>query len=260
MAEEQENKTEETPAADEVKPAGGKKKLFLGGGVVGLLGAAYLAATMAVPSTDQPRRFQGPFVIPLFEDKFHVNLDEDGYTRFLQMNVNLVYVAYEEAYVTARIADALYQPYLRDAMLQASFTKRIEEVLGDQVVLTVYLEEIRDAVDPILFPVHVGTGSKPTDLDIESGVGPGLSIGDSTFRGRYDEHVLHVDLPAGTVRLDEGPDGPFAGHEEDLEVTNAEGLTLFLDMTAVEEEFQGEISVGVQGRVRKILAMDLLVQ
>lgn len=245
-------------AAPEKKPRG-KKGLILGG-VVGLLGFAYVAAMMAVPAKDNVRRFDGPFVVPLFDEKFHTNLDDEDHTRFLQMNMNLVFVAYEEAYVAARRIDPLYQSYMLDAILRVSFTKRIDQVLGDQVALGVYLEEIRTAVDPILFPVHVGAGEKPTALDPESGLGPGLSIEDSTLREGWDEHVLHVDATAGTLRLDEGPETAFQGHEDDLEVRDDRGRSVFVDVTAVVKDFQGEVKVGTKGRLRRVLANDLLVQ
>jgi flagellar basal body-associated protein FliL len=177
---------EQEKQAEQPPPKGGKKKLMLVGGGVGLLGFAYLAAMMAMPAASEVRRFAGPFVVPLFDEKFHTNLDEEDHTRFLQMNMNLVFVAYEEQYVATRRADPLYKSYMLDAILRVSFTKRIDQVLGDQVALGVYLEEIRAAVDPILFPVHVGEGEKATALDPDSGLGPGLSLEDSTFRGSFD--------------------------------------------------------------------------
>ena len=44
-----ENPESETPEEGEGAPKKSKKKLFLGGGVLGLIGAAYLAASAAVP-------------------------------------------------------------------------------------------------------------------------------------------------------------------------------------------------------------------
>jgi hypothetical protein len=256
MAEEEKN---EAPPKEK-KPAKKGKKGLLVGGFVGLLGFAYLAAMMAIPAGNEVRRFAGPFVVPLFDEKFHTNLDDEDHTRFLQMNMNLVVVAYEEAYVAARRLDPLYQSYMLDAILRVSFTKRIDQVLGDQVALGVYLEEIRTAVDPILFPVHIGEGMKPTELDPASGLGPGLSIEDASLREAWDEHVLHVDAAARTLRLDEGPEVPFQGREDDLEVRDDRGRAVFIDVTGIVEDFVGEVKVGTKGRLRKVLAKDLLVQ
>jgi len=52
----------------------------------------------------------------------------------------------------------------------------------------------------------------------------------------------------------------FDGDETDLEVPTADETVLFLDVTGVEEDFLGEVQVGVMGRVRRILWNEVLIQ
>jgi hypothetical protein len=259
MADE-EKKEGAAPEATEAKAGGKRKPLVLGAGFVVVLIAAYFAALMAVPSKHKERRFEGPFSLQLFNEKIHVNLAEEGKKRFLQMNFNVIFVAYEEAYVQHRVADPLYLPYVDDAVRRVSMLKTIDDLIGDKAATGIYLEEIREAIDPILFPVHVGNTEKPTAPDEASGIGPGLSIGKSTFRGPLDQHVLHVDGKARTVRLDDGPEVAFQGDEHDVEVRDAQDRTVYLDVSAFEEGFQGDLPIGVHGQVREILLKDLLIQ
>jgi hypothetical protein len=259
MAEPNEQETPEAPEAEAAAPARKPKALKLGVGAAIILALAFAAVTLGVPGEGEARRFAGPFVVPLFEEKVNSNLAEEGRKRFLQMNMNVVYDAYEEAYVVARIGDPLYMPFLRDAVLRVNITKNVDQVF-DRVSMSTYLEEIREAVEPILFPVHVGDTARPTDRDPESGLTPGLSMNEATFRGALDEHVLVVDAVAGTLRLGEGPETAFEGGESDLEVRDERGRTLYLDVTSLEEGFRGEVPVGVKGRVRRILCQDFLVQ
>lgn len=257
MADEPKNENED---AQEPQATKSKKPLFLGGGAVLLLGLAYLAATLAVPGQREIRRFKGPFVIQLFANKIHINLNVDGKKRFLQMNFNAVYTAYEESYVAARVADPLYLPYIDHAVRAVSMQKTIDDVMGGQTRTQLYLQEIREVVGPILFPVHVGPTEKPTDRDEASGLAPGLSIGEATFRVPFDQGRLFVDGPARTVRLGEGEPVEFDGSEDDLRVADEQGRVVYLDVTALEATFQGELPIGIKGSVREVLLKDLLVQ
>lgn len=258
MADEEKNENKGAEDAGEEKKS--KKPLFLGGGIALLLGLAYVAATMAVPSPKEIRRYAGPFVVQLFPDKIHINLNEEGKKRFLQMNFNVVYMAYDEAYISARIADPLYSPYVHDCIRRVSMPKKIEDVMGGPARTQLYTQEIRDAIGPILFPVHIGATVKATDQDLESGIAPGLSHSKATFRPPFDEGLLKIDSAAMTVQLGEGEAVEFKGTEDDLELTDELGRTLFLDVTGLNPEFSGDVSVGIHGAVREVLVKDLLVQ
>jgi hypothetical protein len=254
MAEEE--KTNEEGEAPEEKKS--KLPMMLGGGGVAVLGLAYLAATMAVPSPKVVRRFSGPFVVQLFEDKIHINLNEEGKKRFLQMNFNVVYTAYEEPYMAARVADPLYMPYVDDCIRRVCMLKKIDDVTGNNQDL--FLQELRSSLGPIIFPVHVGATPKPTDRDEASGISPGLSIGKATFRSPFDEGLLYVDAVALTIRLGDGEEVTFEGTENDLELTDERGGIVYLDMTSITEEFKGEVPIGVHGTLREVLLKDLLIQ
>ena len=101
--------------------------------------------------------------------------------------------------------------------------------------------------------MHLGDAATPLAADSASGLRPGDSAFLGTLRGRYEDHTLHVDVPAKTVRLDDGEDTAFLGTEVDLMVANAEQNYLFLNVTELNPEFVGELKVGVKGRLRKVL-------
>jgi len=235
------------------------KKLFVMGGAVGGLAVAFIAALMAVPSKHVAKVFDGPFVAPLTGEKVQVNLNEAR--GFLILDLNITYDAYQESYFLARSEDALAQAEIKDALVALASAKTRADI-SDPVNKPVLMEEIRAAVDPLLFPVHVGEGrnKKATDADKASGLRPGLSSHLGTFRGEYEQHRLHVDAQEGTVRLDEGPPVAFTGDETDLEVASASGLVLYLDVTGLKPGFDGDVKVGCMGRVRRILWNEVLIQ
>jgi hypothetical protein len=100
----------------------------------------------------------------------------------------------------------------------------------------------------------------PTRADPTSGVGPGMSAHDSTFRGEHDLHLLKVDAVERSLQIDDGPVIGFEGHETDLSVTTADDSVLYLDVSGLKDGFQGEVRVGVMGRVRRILWNEVLIQ
>lgn len=245
------------PAEGEEAPKKSKKKLVLGGGVVGGLAVAFAAAMMAVPKKDAERPLEGPFVAPLTPEKVQVNLA--GAKNFLILDLNIVYDAYEEAYFLARAEDPLMNAEIKDALVALTSAKTREEV-ADPVNRPVLMEELRGAVAPLLFPVHVGEAKVATAADPKSGIGPGLSAHKGTFRGEREQHVLRVNGADKTVQVDDGPVIGFEGHETDLAVTTAAETVVYLDVSRLKEDFEGEIRLGVMGRVRRILWNEVLIQ
>jgi hypothetical protein len=116
------------------------------------------------------------------------------------------------------------------------------------------------ALDPVLFPIHVGNEHEAHGRHEESGLRPGRSIARSSMRGPYFEHALHVDSDGKTIQLDEGPTHHFEGDETDLAVEDASGRTLYLDVSELEPGFAGEIHVGPLGRVLNVYFGNILTQ
>lgn len=257
MAEEENNEPDLAPD-EESAPSGKKKGLIVGGGFVALIATAWIAATMAVPSIPQRLMFEGPFVAPLSDTDVMVNLQGDGNKRYLVMNLNIEFDAYAADYVEKRRLNALYASQLKDALISVASRKEIEQV-SDEVEKEIFKDEIREAVAPIIFPIHVGE-SESGGPDEESGLRPGISTARSTLREPHAEHVLHVNAVDRTVRLDDGPAVKFRGTETDLLVSDGLGRTIYLDVTRVKEDFDGDLKVGVHGRARNVYWEKILVQ
>lgn len=254
-----ENEETEAKSEDRAPAAGGKKKLVLfGGGGLAIVALAFVAATMAMPKQGvEPVEFKGPFVAPLTEGKIQVNLA--GSKSFLIVNLNLNYEAVSESYFEGRNLDPVYVAELTDVLVATASSKTREDI-EDPVNKPVFLEEIRRAVDPLLFPVHLGDTKSPADVDAASGLGPGLSARLGTFRAPFGERFLHVDAAKKTIRLGDGPDVVWTERDPDLELEDGAGATLFVDVSRVEEDFAGEVPIGVRGRVRRILWNEVLIQ
>ena len=248
---------EDKQEGEEEAPKKSKKKLFTIGGVVGGLAVAFLAAMMAMPKKDVEKSFAGPFVGKLTENKVQVNL-ADGKS-FLILDLNIVFDAYDELYYTTRSEDPLAIAEVKDALVALTSAKARDDV-ADPINKPILMEEIRAAVDPLLFPVHLGSAAAPTDADKDSGVRPGLSAHLGTVRGEHDQHLLKLNAVDKTVQIDDGPVIGYEGHEADLEVDAADETVLYIDVTGIEEDFEGEIKVGVMGRVRRILWNEVLLQ
>ena len=243
--------------ADGEAPKKSKKKLFTIGGVIGGIAIAFLAAMMGVPKEETARVFAGPFVAPLTAEKVQVNL-ADGKS-FLILDLNIVYDSYDEAYYIARSENPLATAEIKDVLVALTSSKGREDV-ADPVNKPILMEEIRAAVDPLLFPVHLGDAEAPTDADSTSGVRPGLEAHLGTFRGEHDQHLLKINGVDKTVQVDDGPVIGYEGDESSLEVPTVDELKLYLDVTGIDPEFQGEIKLGVMGRVRRILWNQVLLQ
>jgi len=246
-------------AASEGAPNKSKKKLLLGGGTVSVIAAGALAAMMAVPSKNVQRVYEGPFSQSLFEEEFHCNIQEEGRARFLQMSPVANYLAYDGEYLSTRMTDSLFAPALHDRVFQVASRKSLKEIYGE-INESTFMEELADAINPVLFPVHIGSGTLPWDLDDVSGLRPGLSSAKNTFRGRFDEHMLHVDATQGELWIDDGPRSSFEKGDLDVRVVTAEGNLLFIDTSRLVEDFVGQRKVGVKGQVVQVLPIGLMVQ
>jgi hypothetical protein len=258
-------------AAEAAPKSGGRKLLLGGGGIVAVLGLALALALMGVP-VKQPEvpRLEGPFVTGLSKSDIQVNLSGEGSKRYLVMRLNAEYYAYDEAYVAGRLAggdgteaaaseDPLYTATLQDAMLRLAATKTRDQVT-DPVMIDAFLEELREAVDPVLFPVCIGDSKSQRQRDSVSGLRTGDSTLESSLRGLLHESALLVDAAAKTISLDGGPPVRFEGTERDLRVVSKDGASAYVDVTGIVPEFSGEVPIGVPGRVRGIYRESFLVQ
>jgi len=253
--------------ADEEKPqtktaaktggSGKKKFLLFGGGGIGLLALAFVLAMVGVPGKQESKTFKGPFVAPLTAEKVQVNLT--GSKSYLILDLNVVYDAYDESYFAERSADPLTIAEIRDALVALASSKSRDDV-SDKVNKPIFMEEIRAAVEPLLFPVVLGDASQPHESDSKSGLTFGLSSSLATFRGPYEEHALHIDGGARTIQLDDGPVRKWTEEDGDLEVVAADGTTLYCDPTGVEPSFVGDVKVGVKGYPRRVLLKEILIQ
>ena len=147
---------------------------------------------MAVPSKEQDHPFKGPYYLPLFEEEFVSNVADDHFTRFLKTSPAVEAFAYDETYTTQRAGDLLYQSWLQNDLGMLLRSMSLEEVYGGTEG-QLFAQRVRRTVEPILFPVHIGSTIAHLDRDEESGLRPGDSYRRATFRGRFHDHVLKVD-------------------------------------------------------------------
>ncbi len=259
MAEEKDKKEEgAAPEAEQAAPKKSRKSLLLGGGVLGLIAAGWAVSLVAMPGRSRERMFSGPFVVTLSPDEVQVNLLGEGGKRFLVMTLQAEFDAYEEAYATSRVGDTLYQAKLKDALIRVGRQKTKAE-LDDAVGEDVFKEEVREAIDPLLFPLHFHA-EDVNGADEASGLRPGRSIERSSLRGGYWAHTIELDEEGKKARLDEGPETTFAGDEQDLVLENEHHETVYVDVSQLEPGFEGRVQVGTFGRIRKIYFGKLLVQ
>jgi len=238
--------------------------VLLGGGVVGLIALAWALSLVAVPAGGKHdgggHRIGGPFVADVSPSAgFQVNLAGDGGKHYLSLKLDVEVDAFEEGYATARATQPLYQAKLTDAVLRTAAQKTKGE-LDNAVGREVFREELRVALDPVLFPVHVGDEHAPENAHEESGLRPGPSIARSSLRGLFYEHALHVDSARRLVRLDRGKEVTFQGDETDLFVSDERGKGVYVDVSALHGDFVGEVPVGTFGRVRNVYFNTFLTQ
>jgi len=265
MATEEKKSAEESAAAPAASaPSSAKKKgVFMGGGLVGLVALAWALSLVAVPGKgehEEAHRLGGPFVADISPSAgFQVNLAGDGGKHYLSLNVKVEVDSFEEAYATARASEPLYQAKLTDAVLRTASQKTKSE-LDNTVGREVFRDELRVALDPVLFPVHVGNEHDAEDAHEESGLRPGRSAARSTQRGLFYEHHLELDAERKRIALDDGAEIGFSGDETDLFVADARGKGVYVDVTALHPDFHGRVSCGAFGRVRNVYFNTFLTQ
>lgn len=249
-------------AASAPRTSGKQKGMFLGGGVVGLIALAWALSLVAVPSTHRgvEHRIAGPFVVEVSPSAgFQVNLAGDGGKHYLALKLNAEVDAFQETYAGARASQPLYQAKLTDAVLRTAAQKTKGE-LDHAVGREVFREELRLALDPVLFPVHVGDERAPENAHEKSGLRAGRSSSRASMHGLFYEHGLHVDAARKSIRLDDGREVAFLGDETDLFVADARGKGVYVDVSALHADFVGEVPVGTFGRVRNVYFNTFLTQ
>lgn len=252
------NENEEGAEGEEKKSKGPLKLL---GGIVGLIGAGAMLAVMAKPSKEVLPKFTGPAMHSFFLDGEIVgNPLDDNFSRYLKFSPSCSFFAYDLAYPESRRLDEHYETLLKETMQFTISQYRMTEVMAGAAreAFSAALEEI---AEPILFPVHVGMTAIPYDADEESG----LRVGDSqerhgTFRGAFYDHVLKVNQANGTIQLDDGKEVSFGGSEYDLLIEADDGSKLYVDVSNLNEGFEGEVHVGVMGRIRRMFTGDIIAQ
>lgn len=257
MADEKENE-EEQQEEPEKAPSGKKKAMLLVGGAVAVPALAFVLALMAVPGEKKIPKYLTGLVGPLTETKIQVNLGNQM-ERFFVFEHNVVYEAYEDTYYANRTSDPLYVAYLTDALIGLAASKSPDQVY-ELAYESAFREEIKGVVEPLLFPVHVGHGATPMEMDVESGLKPGQSSLLATFRGPFYEHVIRIDDDKREIQLDQGPVVKYEGDERDLVLYSEDEETVYVDVSEVVDGFRGEVQTGVMGRVLQILKKDTLIQ
>jgi flagellar basal body-associated protein FliL len=244
-------------------PVAKKKSALLGGGIVSLIALAWALSIVAVPdgrTGGGHPALAGPFMADISPSAgFQVNLAGDGGKHYLSLKLSVEVDAFEESYAAARATQPLDLARLTDAVLRTASQKTKGE-LDSAVGREVFREELRVALDPVLFPVHVGDPVSPAGAHPASGLRPGRSIARATLRGLFHDHVLRLDAADKTVRLDDGEEVAFRGDEDDLYVSDARGRGVYLDVSGVHGEFDGDVPVGTFGRVRNVYFGTFLTQ
>lgn len=263
MADE-ENK-DDPEAEDGAPEEGGEKKskgnVKLLGGVIGLIGAGTMLAVIAMPKTTKAPSYVGPSMHVFLPDADMVgNPLDDNFSRYIKFKPSCSYMAYDIAYPESRRLDPHYETILKQAMQFTISQYRIDEVMAG-ANRDAFAAALKDVAEPILFPVHLGPTASPYDPDEESG----LRLGDSqdrdgTFRGPFHDHVLKVNAPKKTIQLDDGPEVNFNGGEYDLLIEAEDGSKLYVDVINLDKEFEGEVNVGIMGRIRRMFTGDIIAQ
>ena len=84
------------------------------------------------------------------------------------------YDAYDDKYAADRVADPLFGAKLVDTLISLGRQKTREE-LDDHIGEETFKEQVRVAVGPLVFPLHVGNAKDHTLAHEESGLLPGRS-------------------------------------------------------------------------------------
>jgi len=254
-----EKQTEKPEGAAENAPKRSKKPIFLGGGVVGLVAAAYIVSMVALPGEKTIPPFAGPFITELTPGDVQVNLKGNNGQRYLVMRLQAKYMSYDEDYVKTRTADPVYQAEMVNLLIGLGRQKTMDDV-EDDVGEEAFFAQVREAAEPLIFPVHVGNAASFLDPHEASGIAPGRSIEKSTMRGGFKAHTIKIDGPKGEISLDEGPVGRIDSSDDDFMLETENGLTIYVDLTGLRSDFVGAVNVGTFGRTTTILTTKFLFQ
>jgi flagellar basal body-associated protein FliL len=256
------SKTEDGAAAAPVAPRRRPRSLALGSGALIVVALGWALAVVAVPAHHAPvvHVLSGPTLLGVSPPNgYHVNLSEAGGKHYLAVTVMSEIEAYDEAGAKELAVDPLYRARLSDAVLKTA-SRMTKGDLDDPIGKEVFRKELLSAIESVLFPVHLGNDASADERNAASGLGPGDSIERSTMRDLFHERVLLVDASERTIQLGSGPVQRFQGGETDLEVVDATGRSVYVDVSHLESGFQGEVPVGVLGRVSKVYFTSFLVQ
>ncbi len=263
MAEEEVKENEEPTEGEESSEDGGKSKgpMKLIGGLVGVIVLGAAAAFMAIPGKEETPRFAGPYSYEVItkDNKISANVLDNAQSRYLQFELTCEYFAYQPTYLDTRITDPLYKPSLMSEINALVAKKRLSEAYVGEA-REAFMAEMKDLLNPILFPIHYGKTALPQDVDEMSGIRPGISYHKATFRGRFHGHTLKVDAIEKTLQFGDDSAVSFDGGEEDYRLLTPGGETLFLDLTELKPDFQGEINVGIRGRIRRLYTPEFIAQ
>ena len=262
MADENNKENKEAPAEGE-KQAKNKKPLLLGGGFLGMIAAAYIVSMVALPGSSEAPLFDGPFSGNLSEESIQVNL---GGKDYLSMKMPAIkFNAYAESYGTNRLANVVVQRDIIDVLHRVG-RRKTKEMLNTQLGEDIFRQELVEGLAPIIFPVHIGNRERADRQHLESGLRHGASIDKSTMRGGFESHVIHLNTYKGEISLDEGPvvlydqPGNTEPLDDDLMLESANGLVIYVDVTDLEPEFEGDVKVGTFGVIKKVTFKQLLTQ
>jgi flagellar basal body-associated protein FliL len=185
---------EEVEAAVEATASPKKKKLIIfGGSSAGVIAAAFIAATLAAPSKREYKVFEGPWVASISPDNIQTNLKGENHKRFLVFAAEAYFEAYDEQYAAARVQDPAYLSLVKDVILQVSSRRTVDEV-NSEVGKAAFREDLRQSIDPFLFPVQIGKTSTPADRESASGLKMGISAIRSNFRTPLYDGKLYLDV------------------------------------------------------------------
>jgi len=264
MAEEENNEAEEQPTEGETPPtkkSRGPIKLI--GGLVALVATGSALAMMAIPSKEVDPRMAGPFEFEFFEEEDQPNVitntQDDNFSRYIKFEPTSLVFAYDAAYPSQRRTEQGFIIAMRQAMTRTALKYELAHIYDHPEEFN---EELRQAAEPILFPVCIGDALTSHGRDPESG----LMMGDSqatagTFRGDYYAHEIKIDAVRGTLQIDgDGPVQFFNGSETNLMVEDRNGRVIYVDMTGVAGDFEGSVRMGVKGRIRRLITGTITAQ
>lgn len=256
MADEEEN----TETDGEEKPKKDRGPLKMLGAVLALVGVGGGLAMMAIPSKPEENpTLQGPLHDKLFEDQVVSNTTDANFTRFIKTDPQIEYFAYDPLYVDGRDEDPLFRAWI-SSELNALISSQGLDLIYNGTNRERFAQMVREVLTPSVFPVHLGNTKLPLQVDEDSGIRPGDSYRQATFRGRFYDHVLKIDAPQKTLQIDEGPVTVFEGDEIDLEIRSPSGETMYVDLSELKPEFVGEIRIGVHGRIRQVFLTSHIAQ